>query len=218
MGVVSMKLHVFVRKVQRNVEDYGWGVVARKTLAHLLRLFYFHQVYRIYRIELDGTQPAGEDVPGFTFKLLGPEDCDAIAQIESHAEWLHGTLQRRLGAGDMCLAVLEGSRVAGFNLVTFGTVHIPLVNLRAGFRAGEAWSEHIAVLKEFRQRGLAAELRYRIFAELRRRGIRRLYGGTLSSNLPSLKLTRHVGFREIVDVDYRRVLHCESWRYRRVKP
>jgi L-amino acid N-acyltransferase YncA len=84
-------------------------------------------------------------------------------------------------------------------------------------QAQEAWSEHIAVHKPYRQMGLGSELRSRIFEDLKSRGIKRLYGGTLSSNLPSLKLARRMGFKELVDVRFVCILGFRSWSYRKVR-
>ena len=80
-----------------------------------------------------------------------------------------------------------------FNLINFEQAILILVKLKKELREGSAWSSHIAVKKEFRRTGLGSQVRYRIFEELRRRGIRRLYGGTLRSNTASLKLTRSWG-------------------------
>lgn len=214
-----MTLPALARKFGRNVEDYGWWVAARKALAYCPGFVYSKRVYRIYRINLDQVPPRGElDARGFTFKILESGEEQSIQQIENVAEWLQGKLKDRVATGDLCLVALQEEKVGGFNVITFGEVFIPLINLKRTLRPGEAWSEHIAVQKEFRQKGLASELRYRIFEELRRRGIRRLYGGTLVSNLASLKLTRRVGFQEIVDVIYTKVLHFESWHYKRLRP
>jgi len=205
-------------KVLRNLQDYGWRITAYKTMAYLVRSVYFHQVYRIYRIKLDAIKPP-EDLGNhnFTFKILTTQNVDMIAQIENIAEWLHGQLTEAIAAGQMCLVALDGDKVVGFNLINFERATLVLVNLTKKLRRDFAWSEHIAVKKEFRRTGLGSQLRMRIFQELKRRGIRRLYGGTLRSNTASLALTRSVGFREIGDIHYRKILSFEKWRYKRVR-
>jgi L-amino acid N-acyltransferase YncA len=92
------------------------------------------------------------------------------------------------------------------------------VNLTRRLHPRCAWSEHIAVRKEYRRSGLGAQLRFRIFQELKLRGVRRLYGGTLVTNSASLALARSVGFKEIADVHYRKILSFKRWRYTRVRP
>ena len=214
----SPELGGLAHKVHRNLQDYGWQITLKKTLAYLVRSVYFRQVYRIYRINLDRTIPAADHVNHqFTFKILTPQNVGMIMQVENVAEWLRGQLTGAIAAGQLCMVALDGDQVAGFNLINFDHATLVLVNLQKKLRKDFAWSEHIAVKKEFRKTGLGSQLRYRIFQELKRRGIRRLYGGTLRSNTASLALTRSVGFKEIGDIHYRKVLSFQKWWYTRVR-
>jgi GNAT superfamily N-acetyltransferase len=154
---------------------------------------------------------------GLIFKTLGAGDEAEIAQIENLAEWLRGSLRKEIAAGAMCLVALQNEKVVGSNLIAFGDVLIPLINLQRTFRKSEAWSEHIAVHRDCRRRGIASKLRYRAFEELRKRGIKRVYAGALRHNVVSLQSARKVGHREFVDVRYLRLLGIETWRYKRVK-
>jgi GNAT superfamily N-acetyltransferase len=205
-------------KVQRNLEDYGWQVAVKKSVAYLLRAVYFQQVYRLYRIDLDEAQlPQDSNPHNFTFKILTVQNVGMIADVENVAEWLRGQVKQKIAAGQLCMVALDGDKLAGFNLINFRQATLILVNLQRKLRRGVAWSEHIAVKKEFRKTGLGSQLRYRIFEELRKRGFRRLYGGTLCSNTASLKLTRSVGFKEIGDIHYRKLFSFEKWRYKRLR-
>ncbi len=205
-------------KVHRNYQDYGLQITIRKTLAYLIRSVYYRQVYRIYRINLDAAKPPADlSKHNFTFKILTPQNVEMIAQIENIAEWMHGQLAHAIAEGQICLVALDGDRVAGFNLINLDQSRLVLVNLKKKLRKNFAWSEHIAVKKEFRKTGLGSQLRLRIFQELKQRGIRRLYGGTLQSNIASLSLARSVGFKEIGDIYYRKFFSFEKWRYKRVR-
>ena len=218
LGTASPGLGGLAHKVRRNLEDYGWGITIQKVLAYFVRSVYFRQVYRIYRINLGATKPLEDSGKrNFIFKILTAQDASLIAQVENIAEWLHRQLQGKIAAGQLCLVALDGENVAGFNLIDFEQATIVLVNLQKKLRNGFAWSEHVAVKKEFRRTGLASQLRYRIFEELKRRGIRRLYGGTLRSNMASLRLTRSVGFKEIGDIHYRKFFSIENWQYKRIR-
>jgi len=205
-------------KIYRNFQDYGLGITLQKTLAYLLRSIYFQQVYRIYSIRLDAFRsPVELDNHKFIFKILTPQNVEMIAQVENIAEWMRGQLTEAISSGQLCLVALDGDRVAGFNLINFNQATLVLVNLQKKLRKGFAWSEHIAVKKEFRKSGLGSQLRFRIFQELKKRGIRRLYGGTLQSNVASLSLSKSVGFKQISDIHYRKILSFEKWRYERVR-
>jgi ribosomal protein S18 acetylase RimI-like enzyme len=205
------------QKVLRNLRDYGWRITLQKIVTYLVRGICFRQVYRIYRIRLDSIR-ASDNLGNrnITFQILTPQDFELIGQVEDIAEWLRGRLTESLVTREMCLVALQGKTLAGFNLVNLKEASIHLVNLRVKLRPGASWSEHIAVRKEFRKSGLGAQLRYRMFEVLRSRGIRKFYGGTLPSNEAALRLARSVGFQEIGDVHYRKLLSREKWRFNRV--
>lgn len=218
LDIASLRPSGLAHKVRRNLEDYGWHVTIKKALAYLVRWIYFQQVYRVYAINLDTIKESkysGDHK--FTFKLLTPQNLDMIAQVENTAEWLRGQVKGKITAGQSCLVALDGEKVAGFNLINFEQAFLILVNRKKKLRPGSAWSEHIAVKKEFRKSGLGALLRYRIFEVLRSRGIHRLYGGTLRSNTASLGLTRSVGFKEICDIHYHKFLSFKIWQFKRVR-
>jgi len=208
---------LWLRKFERNWQDHSLKVALRKSLAYLLRFAYECTAYRLYKIDLlrCNTEPPA-DIEGVAFRFLTPADEPGIRQIEENSDWLQGTVRERLMAGAVCVAAFEGEQLAGFNLVSFGEVIMPLVHLSRRFRHDEAWSEQISTVKAFRRHGLASQLRFRIFEELRRRGIRKFYGGALRDNLPSLKLARRVGFREFVEIRYTRLFTKRRWRYVKV--
>jgi GNAT superfamily N-acetyltransferase len=217
-GISAPGLRGLANKIHRNYQDYGLPITIQKTLAYLFRAIYFRQVYRVYRINLNAaTSPDDFNKHNFTYKLLTNQNVDMIAQIEKIAEWLRGKLADDIAAGQLCLVALDGDEVAGFNLINFDHATLLLVNLTKKLRPGLAWSEHIAVQNEFRKTGLGSQLRFRIFQELKKRGIRRLYGGTLQSNIASLSLARSVGFTEIADIYYRKFFSFKKWRYQRVR-
>ena len=56
--------------------------------------------------------------------------------------------------GGLCVVALDGEKVAGFNLVSFNEVYIPLLELKKKFRKDQAWSEQITVSKDYRKQGL----------------------------------------------------------------
>lgn len=212
-----MNSPIILRKIIRNAEDYGVLIALKKIGAYILKPIYEKQVYRIYGINLENFTPKRCTSNGFTFRLLDKSDGDLIKQIEKMEEWLQSDLTSKFAQQGLCLVALSANRVAGFNLIVFNNVAIPLLHLKRTLKRHEAWSEQITVHKDFRKHGLAAELRYRIFAELKSRGLKKLYGGALLSNLPSLKLAQKVGFEFLVDVHFRKILHFKRWRYERVK-
>ena len=169
-------------------------------------------------MRLDRTlHPPNKNVPGLVLILARPEDHDIVNEIERRHEWFRGKLRERLKGGDLCMVAYLDDRMVGFNLVSVGSVAIPLIHQVRVLRAMEAWSSHIAVWKPYRERKIASQLRHATFEVLRQRNIRKFYGGTLASNEPSMRLARHVGFTRFVDVHYLKILHLKWWRYARVR-
>ena len=212
-----MSVSTIVKKVRRNIRDYGFAAAAQKSLAALVAFAYESPAYRIYRKEIDPSVDTGEEPPHpFKLHVLTRDDSAFITQIEEMEEWLAGKVLEMLGDGSLCVLLLDGEKVAGFNLFSVGQVYMPLVDVTRTFRSHEAWSEQITVHRDYRGMGLATILRLQAFHELGNRGIRKFYGGTLPSNIANRKLSKKVGFREIADIHYRKVLGSKSWSVKRV--
>jgi L-amino acid N-acyltransferase YncA len=212
-----MNFELLLKKFNRNVVDHGLSSAIKKSLLYSVKAFYDQQIYRIYAINLKDYNPKSLVKDDFSYKLIGVNDSGLIQQVEEMEEWLDGMLKEKLESGGLCLVALDKDTVAGFNLAAFGKVFMPLVNTHRDFRNGNALSEQITVNNNYRGKGLGASLRYNMFSELKNRGVRKYYGGTLSDNEPNLKLTRKVGFKEIADIHYSKVLRNSNWTCTRVR-
>jgi ribosomal protein S18 acetylase RimI-like enzyme len=213
-----MSVSTIVKKVRRNIRDYGFAAAVQKSLGALVAFAYQSTAYRIYRKEIDPSVDTGEQPPHpFKLHVLSVDDSVFIAQIEEMEEWLEGKVREMLRDGSLCVLLLDGEKVAGFNLFSVGEVYMPLVNVTRTFRSHEAWSEQITVHRDYRGMGLATILRLQAFAELGGRGIRKFYGGTLPSNIANRKLSKKVGFQEIADIHYRKFLNSRKWIVKRVR-
>ena len=210
-----MMIDVTVKKVRRNLSDFGTRGVLTKGLQYLFKTVYARRTYRMYRRDLSAEQFPEGAPEGVLIRLINAEDADAISQIENMEEWLQGKVLGILSHG-LCVAAFDGPQLIGFNLVAFRDVHISLLNMSKRFRPHQAWSEQITVSKSYRKQGLASALRYRVFSELQKLGIRTFYGGTLLSNIPSLISAAKVGFQTIADVQYLKILNYERRLWRRL--
>lgn len=211
-----MKIAIIVKKVRRNLNDFGVFGLLTKGLQYMLKTFYVRRTFRVYRIDLSAKQFPDDAPADVHIRLINTGDTDAISQIENMEEWLYGKVLGILSHG-LCVVAFDGSRVIGFNLVVFDNAYIPLLNLHKLLRPHQAWSEQITVLKAYRKKELASVLRYRVFSELQKRGIRTFYGGTLTSNIPSQKLASKVGFQFIADVQYLKILNRERRHWREIR-
>jgi len=160
-----------MRKIQRNLRDYGLLETSKKAAVYLLSPFYHHRAYRLYSIDLCRLNRVESRPFDLQFKFIEPGDDNIIRQIENMEEWLQGLMAKKLENQSLCLAALERGKVVEFNIVSFGKVYIPLVRLNKILHKHEAWSEQITVDKAYRRIGLGCELRRRIFEELKKRNI-----------------------------------------------
>jgi GNAT superfamily N-acetyltransferase len=206
-----------LKKIRRNINDYGLRITLNKGIARLVKLFYENRTYRIYVKYLDKHTDSSSADDGFVYKLINAADDHFIRQIEDMEEWLHDKVKNKLQQGSLCLVALDGTAVAGFNLVSLAEGCLPLIYFKKKLRPGTAWSEHITVHKDYRGRRLASTIRARMFEVLKKRGVRKFYGGAQVENIASLKLARRVGFVEFADMQYRKVLNRKSLHCRRYR-
>jgi RimJ/RimL family protein N-acetyltransferase len=209
----SARLTALPKRVRRNASDYGLALTSRKIAAALVGPVYRRRVYRIYRIRLEPEvlkRPLVEH--GVSLRLLTPQDIGAITQVELLAEWLAGSVGDRLRSGDICVAAFSGAQLLGFNLISFHHADIAAVSYRLRFQPNEAWSVHVGVRRDVRRLGIATAIRLTAFQELYKRGIHRFYGGTFPSNTAAIRFQQRLGFRELADIQYTRVLIWRWWR------
>jgi GNAT superfamily N-acetyltransferase len=211
-----MNTHLIIRKLKRNLFDYGLLATIKKSLFYVLKPFFYYTVYRVYCIELSMIAPREITETGFSYTIISPEDFKIIQQVEDMEEWLQGQLSKKLKQGGLCLVALDNYQVAAFNLIGFKNVFLPLIEKNIVLNPDEAWSEQITVHKQYRQRGVASALRYLIFSELKKRGIKKFFGAALKKNTPSLQLARKVGFREVEDISFMKFCGYRRWRSRLV--
>lgn len=211
-----MGIKTTIKKIKRNLNDFGVRATFRKSLRYLFKDFYMKTNYRIYRRDLRAESFPEHRPNRFVLGVVENNDILALRQIVDMEEWLEDNLQNILSRG-FCVAAFDGRRVVGFNLVAFREIFIPPINLNMRFLPHQAWLVQITVLKTYRRQGLATALSYRVFTELQKRGVRTLYSGVMVSNTPSRRSHEKVGFRIIADVHYLRFLNRERRIWKRAR-
>ncbi len=210
-----------LKKTRRNLKDYGFVITLKKVPLFLFQPVFDSKIYRIYSISLGDeitlNEPAINNTVGLTFKVIDQDGKKIISRIEDMEEWLEGKVVSKINEGSLCLVAMNGEEVAGFNITSFNRVYLPLVKMHRTLRTTEAWSEQITVNSNYRGKGVGASLRLNMFRELKKRGIRKFYGGTLISNSSNLRLSRKVGFREVADIHYKKFFNFKFWSYKRVR-
>lgn len=202
----------YLAKIQRNFLDHGLLITVKKIFKQLLSPIFLRRIYRIYSIELSHLELPIEEISNFKFKRLNYNEDRIIQEIESLEEWLSGKVKDQLNNGNICIIALDGENLAGFNMIGFGKVYVPLIETYWHTESDAAWSEQITVKRAYRGKGLGKAIRNAAFKELRKIGIEWLYGGTLLDNVPSLKLSRSLGFKEQFDVHFYKIFGIKRWK------
>jgi GNAT superfamily N-acetyltransferase len=199
-------LHYFRKKLSRNFTDYGLWISWKKAMAYLLRPLYQKVIYYIYELELNKYVSQRAQNSKFIFRLIRHDEDNLIDQIEGMEEWLGGALKNKLQHNCLCMVVLDGDRVIGFNYAAIGEGNIPLLKLRVLTRPTEAWSEQITISSDYRQQGLASALRNHFYQELRAKGITTMYGHRQEFNIASKQSARKYTRDVMVRAEYKRTL------------
>lgn len=211
-------MNVLLKKFKRNLNDYGFFIAVKKMIIYPLEKFYRNKDYLIYKKDLQKYVPNEKTNPSFEYKFYDGQNMNGqiVEQILAMEEWLVDKMKFILKHGGLCVVALDGEKVAGFNLVSFNEVFMPLLEMHKIFRKHQAWSEQITVSKDYRKQGLGSILRYKMFNELKNRGFRSLYGGTMWDNWSNIELSKKVGFEIFVKVSFKRIFNKKKYTYHRI--
>lgn len=201
-----MHLKTVKRRFFRNLHDYGFWICLKKFVSSVLRAFYKNVNVIIYRLDIESNVKEPINLSSFAFKLLSDRDHEEIAQVEEMAEWLEGKLKYNLVTKKLCMASFDNNKLIGFYLASFEEVFIPQLSLRVILRPDQVWAEEIMIHRKYRGKGLATELKYRIYLELQNRGINTLYACVSVYNKASLKSAEKFELTKAFHVKYLKFL------------
>jgi Acetyltransferase (GNAT) family len=208
---------ILLRKLKRNLSDYGIWITAAKLLRYIIKPIYEKQTYIIFFNELDQFIYHSFSNDNFTYKFINANDAEIINQIEGREEWLRNKLMDKLNKDCICLVALFDKKVVGFLLVNLNEFYIPLIHLKRSLRSNECFGDQITIDKIYRGTGLVSSLRIRMFKELRKRGIKKIYGGTHISNIATRKSVNKAGYKYLTDALFFKFLKCKGTRFRRIR-
>lgn len=213
-------LKILIRKFKRNLVDYGFFIAVKKMVLYPFMDIYKEKAYLIYKKDLVKYEPSNRNNPSFNFKFIEKSNMNKnyLDQILEMEEWLIDKADFIFNNGGLCLVALDKDNVAGFNLVSFNEVYMPLIELTRRFRSHQAWSEQITVRKEYRSKGLGSILRYKMFDELKARNYTALYGGTMWDNWSNIELSKKVGFVIFLKIKFKRIFKNKKYFFERIYP
>lgn len=212
-----MGFQILRKKFLRNLRDYGFTVSLKKSLLYLLKPIYENQsfIIYVYKVDLANLDKSRIDPNDFTFRFVHIDDYSLINQIEDIDEWLQGRLKSLLLRGRKCMAVLNEDRVIGFYLASLDEVFIPLLSLSVILNSDEAWGEQITIRKDHRRKGLATELKNRIFRELKKTGIEKVFGVAAKNNEASLKSIEKFPHEILGELQYLKIFNFQRIKFKK---
>ena len=208
-----MHFKILKNKLLRNFNDYGFWICLKKTIFYLFKPFYENIVSIVYKVDLENIDLKAVNKSDFFLKLVNIKDINLINQIEEMEEWLQDKMKSKLLTNGICMAFLHKDKVIGFYLASLGEVFLPLLKLKVTLRLNEAWGEQITIHKSYRRKGLAAELKNRIYIELKERGINTIYAAAAVYNKATLKSAEKFSFNQLVKVQYLKIFNSKRLRY-----
>src|SRR5256714_6842003 len=150
-------------------------------------------------LELDRPLPPAivPRVPA-TFMRIGPEIAGELAQAMGLDD--PAIILQRFATGRHCYAARVDGKLAAYGWVTFDEEAIGELGLRFRLKAGEAYIWNCATLPAYRGQRLYPTLLAYIVGELYHQGLRRVWIGTDTDNLPSQSGLALAGFQPIGDI------------------
>jgi GNAT superfamily N-acetyltransferase len=192
-------MKVYLKKIIRNIEDYGYWISIKKAFNYIIRPIYSKRSLIIYEINLKNCDEHLIN-SNYEFKLLNASDKKIIDIIEEKEEWLKGELRERISSS-FCMAILHKKNVVGFYLASFQVGRIPLLKLKMCIENDEAWGEQITIFRDYRRMGLGSKLRSAVYSELKKMGIKHLYGHRAEYNIASQKSVKKYLLRELLKAE-----------------
>lgn len=199
-----------LKQISRNIRDYGLITTITKVADGIVKPIYYRRTYLLYKVDLLNIDIPKIDEAGLQIRYIDHSEHTIISQIIEMEEWLEKRIYEILDGNGKCLVALDGNKVAGFNLVSFNKIHLPVVHYEFQLGPEEAFSEQITVNIDYRGKGIGSKLRYSLYTNLIAEGKRVLLGGTDIHNKANLALCRKVGLKVIAKITYHKWLNFKK--------
>jgi len=203
-------LIIFKKKFTRNLRDYGLFICLKKTIFYLAKPIYEKTNVILFKTDLESIEGKESYQSNLDYKWVESKDTYIIKQIEEMEEWLTGKLESSVGNKKLCIAAIENEKLIGFCLISLGEIYLPLLYLKVLFKNDEAFSEQLTVHEKYRRKGLATEMRFVAYMELKKRGMNTVYSSTTIDKIASIKSIEKVGGKRIGQLICQNVFHSKQ--------
>lgn len=206
------KLQLYKRKVIVSLGNLGVKYTIWRILEETMfkKLFLFRS-FVIYDKDLTKLNNVRLKNPKLKFLFIFEDNSEILDKLEEISGFSRDLIMERLKTGSDCLVAMEGDKVVGFNMVSFGNIYIHYLEQYMNLLESETWNEQISISNQYRYKGVASDLRDVMFEHLKEKGYTRCIGGTLKINVKARMLARRTGFIEREKVTFIRVLKRKKY-------
>jgi RimJ/RimL family protein N-acetyltransferase len=195
--MIRRKISLLKTRIVVATRDFGIKhTILRMLQDGLLSKFFLFRQYIIYEKQLPKENLPELRNPHLEFSFISPDDNETLEKIEQLSGLSHNMVAEKIRNGGECVVARDDGKLAGFNLASIGKAHVRYLDAYLDLSQKEAWSEQITVAPEFRQGGLATDIRHKMFERLVSRGYEKLIGGYVPFNQKSAGLAKKLGFIE----------------------
>ncbi len=215
--VIGRRLSIYRTKTMVALRDFGIKHTLRRILEEvLLGRFYLSRQFIIYDKQLTELDRLRLQNPDLEFSFISENSYEIIQQIEELSGFPREIVSKKLMDGSECLVARDNNKLVGFNLVSYGNVHIPSLDLHLMLAGSEAWSEQITISLPYRRSGVASDLRHIMFHHLSNKEYTKLTGGYVPFNQGSGMLAKELGFVEREKVTFVKILKWKKYSVQRL--
>jgi GNAT superfamily N-acetyltransferase len=177
------------------MEQKHLGRFVASKIARLFKVIYYRRTIVITAFPLRDFEPRYRGLGGHQEVIrVTSEQLPTLSSpfLDPFTDWMKQWVER----GDMCFVALIGGEVAGFiDLMTQSFRDSE--GLQIEVAEGECLVRNLQVFPHYRSGAAAGILHDVAFSYARDQGIDRIIGPIDRTNIPSLNIAKHVGFREI---------------------
>jgi hypothetical protein len=213
------QLTLYWIKARVALRDLGAFHLVRRSLEEsLLKHLFFVRQFIIYEKQLTDLDDINLSNPDFEFSFISLANDDILRQIEEQSGLSREMVSEMLKDGSECLVAMDGETLAGYNLVSYGTVNVHYLERHMKLSKSEAWSDQIFTALPYRRSGVAIDLRQIMFHHLGMKGYTKFIGGYLPYNTRPGMLARKLGFIEKEKVTLVKIFRQKIYRVHKYPP
>jgi ribosomal protein S18 acetylase RimI-like enzyme len=211
MTNTARKLAGFIHNLREQVQRNGWRQGSYWLAKTLGSLPHSRIEYTVFARSLLTPLPIIEVQQPLTLRLATEADLGRFRGLISPSELRH--FSRRLAHGRYCVLALAGERLAAYCWATT-QVEFDVDNLRMRLQSGDVYLDDAFTMPAYRNQGIQTAVHLYRLAYMKNLGYQRAILIVADDNVASRRLISKLGYEEVDQLTFRRVLWQRTYDYR----